>query len=142
MCEDKKTVNSEGTPCTLPPPPPPPLLPTALPIFSSQSIIYPSPPPRHGRHAIAYTSSLIHKNGGRHTHTHFPKGEFGKHFTPVVDYIDKKKTKAGPSFIKNTREPASEIFTFSKDEGGGDSRSVAEIFKESLRQKYKEISFQ
>lgn len=140
MCKDKKTVNSEGTPCTPPPLPPP----TALPIFSSQSIIYPSPPPRHGRHAIAYTGSLIHKNGGRHTHTHtnthFPKGEIGKHFTPVVDYIDKKH-KAVPSFIKNTREQASEIFTFSKDEGGrteirGESQRFLKIHSDKSTKRY------
>lgn len=75
-----------------------------------------------------------------HTNTHFPKGEIGKHFTPVVDYIDKKH-KAVPSFIKNTREPASEIFTFSKDEGGrteirGESQRFLKIHSDKSTKRY------
>ena len=127
MCKDKTPVNSEGTPCTLPPPPPPPLPPTALPIFSYQSIIYRSPLPRHGRHAIAYTSSLIHKNGGRHTHTHththFPKGESDKHFTPVVDYIDQKNTKLYPLSLK-TQESQLLKYSRSARTGKGGRRFV------------------
>lgn len=114
-----------GTPCPLPPP-----LPLAFSIF--QSIIHPSPPTHHRRHA-SHTQALSYTHTRVEADTHRFKRRVCQTFMPVVDYIHKK---AIPSFIKNTRQQLLK-YSHSAEMRGGQRFRVTEILKEFLRQSTK-----